>query len=395
MSTVSHKAPPKRRDWSWRSAALRGLLYQIIAIALLAMLTWFLLSNTLENMRVRGIQSGFDFLKQPAGFEIGESIINFDSSDSYGKALLVGVTNTLRVAIVGIFLTTIVGVLVGVGRMSKNFLVQKLCTVYVEIFRNIPVLLQMLMWYIAFTSLLLPVTEALHPLPGVFFSQSGLQFPIPVWSLGQLYAAIGLFAGIAAAWWYRRTTLRHLERTGQVRGILLAVLVLIVVCPLIGWLAGGAPTALDIPEMGGFNVSGGGALTPEYMAVVCGLTFYTAAFLAEIVRGGVASVARGQTEASAALGLSRGQVLRLVLLPQALRVIIPPTTSQYLNVTKNSSLAVAIGYPDLVSIANTSLNQTGRAVECISIIMAVYLTISLLTAGFMNWYNRKVAIKER
>jgi general L-amino acid transport system permease protein len=386
---------PKQLDWSLRSRAVRGVLYQIAAFVLLALLVWFLASNTIDNMQARGIRSGFDFLSQPAGFEIGESVFNFDASQSYGRAFLVGLTNTLRVATVGIVLTTLLGILIGVGRLSHNFLIRKLCEVYVEIFRNIPVLVQLLMWYFVLTALLPPVTEALRPAPSVFLSQSGLQFPTPVWGLGHLYATIGLIVGLAAAWWVRRAAIRHREQTGRTRNVWWPMLGLIIAAPLIGWLAGGAPTAMDVPELGTFNISGGGALTPEYMTVVIGLTLYTAAFLAEIVRGGIVSVAAGQTEAGAALGLSRSQLLRLVLLPQALRVVVPPTTSQYLNLTKNSSLAVAVGYPDLVSISNTTLNQTGRAMECIVIIMAVYLTLSLITAALMNWYNRKAAIKER
>ncbi len=373
---------------------MRGLLYQLVAIILLALLAWFLAGNTLENMRVRGIRSGFDFLAQPAGFDIGESILPFDPSRSYGQAFLVGLANTARVAAIGVVLATLLGILVGIGRLSRNFLIRAVCTVYVETFRNVPVLLQLLMWYFVLTSLLPPVTEALEPVTGVFLSQSGLQFPLPVWRPGQLYAAVGLAAGIAAAWALRNAARRRRERTGQVLRVLWPSLALIVVSPFIGWLAGGAPTLMEFPQPGPFNISGGGALTPEYMTMVLGLTLYTAAFMAEIVRGGIVSVPAGQTEAGAALGLDRSQLLRLVVLPQALRVIIPPTTSQYLNLTKNSSIAVAVGYPDLVSISNTSINQTGRAFECIVIIMAVYLGLSLLIAAVMNFYNRRAAIRE-
>lgn len=386
---------PSGRDWSWRSRALRGLLYQIIAVVLLVLLAWFVAGNTLENMRVRGIQSGFGFLSQTAGFEIGESMLSYDSSHTYGRAFLVGLSNTVRVSAVGIVLATLIGTLIGIGRLSGNFLVRQLCTIYVEVFRNVPLLLQLFMWYFVLTALLPPVTDALQPVAGVFLSQSGLQYPIPIWGHAHVFAALGLGAGCGAAWWYRRAAIRHLERTGEARKVLWAAVALIAAGPLLGWLAGGAPTDMDIPEPGSFNVTGGGAVTPEYMTLLAGLTFYTAAFLAEIVRGGIVSVPIGQTEAASALGLSRKTMLRLVLLPQALRVIIPPATSQYLNLTKNSSLAVAIGYPDLVSISNTTLNQTGRAVECIVIIMAVYLTLSLLTAGIMNWYNSRIAIKER
>jgi len=393
MSKESKSVPG--RDWSWRSRALRGLLYQAIAIALLVALIWYLASNTLTNMRVRGIQSGFDFLNSPAGFQIGESLFDFDSNQTYGIAFLVGLTNTLRVALVGIFFTTLLGILLGVGQLSRNFLVRALCRVYVEVFRNIPLLLQLFIWYIIFTQFLPANSEPLHPVPWVFLSQNGLQYPIPSWEFGHLLSFLGLIAGVIAAWMYKRAAIRHLELTGRIRPLLWPALALIIGGAVLGWLLGGAPNEVWVPEPGEFTIAGGGAITPEYMTLLLGLTLYTASFVAEIVRGGIQSVSVGQTEASSALGLSRTQSLRLVLLPQALRVIIPPMTSQYLNLTKNSSLAVVIGYPDLVSISNTSLNQTGRAVECIAVIMAVYLAISLATAGLMNLYNRKVAIKER
>jgi general L-amino acid transport system permease protein len=387
------------RDWSWRSRArsrtFRGWIYQFLAVLLLVLLAWFLAANTADNMRERGMRSGFDFLSQPAGFEIGESVFAFDSARTYAQAFVVGIVNTVRVAVVGIVLATLLGAAIGVGRLSRNFLVRKICEVYVEAFRNVPVLLQLLMWYFVLTDLLPPATAALQPLPGVFLSQSGLQFPLPVGGAGYDYAGSGLFAGIVLAWLLRRMTIRRREQSGQAVAVFWPALGLIVGLPIVGWLAGGAPTALDVPEAGTFNISGGGALTPEYLTMVIGLTLYTAAFIAEIVRGGILAVPSGQTEAGAALGLARAQRLRLVLLPQALRIIVPPTTSQYLNLTKNSSLAVAVGYPDLVSIANTTSNQTGRSIECIVIIMAVYLTLSLLTALAMNGYNRAIGIRDR
>lgn len=391
------KAAPKTRDWSLRSSATRGLIYQIIAVALLALVVWYLASNTLANMKARGIQSGYDFLSAPAGFQIGESLFDFESTQTYGLAILVGLTNTLRVAIVGIVFTTILGILIGVGQLSRNYLIRNLCRVYVEVFRNIPVLLQLFMWYFTFTQFLPPLTEPVTfaPLEWWYLSQNGFQYPIPVWEFGHVLAAIGAVVGIVAAWIYRRKTLARFEATGHLRPVWWPMLALIIGGGVVGWLIGGAPGELSVPEIGEFSITGGGAITPEYMALTVGLTVYTAAFLAEVVRGGVQSVSLGQSEASAALGLSRGQAMRLVVLPQALRVIIPPTTSQFLNLTKNSSLAVIIGYPDLVSISNTTLNQTGRAVECIAVIMAVYLVISLVTAWGMNAYNRKVAIKER
>ncbi len=392
---MAEKLAPKRRDWSWRSQAFRGIIYQLIAVGLLGFAVWWLATNTLENMRIRGIQSGFGFLAQPAGFDIGESIIEFDSANPYWKAFLVGLSNTLRVAIIGIFFTTILGTLIGIGRLSKNFLLRGLCTWYVELFRNIPVLIQLLMWYFILTTLLPPVAEALQLGPGMYVSKSGMSFPIPEWGFGQALAAAGMVVGLVVSAFYRRWSRAQFERTGIPRATFWPSVAMVVGLGLIGWLAGGAPTALEFPEKTEMNVSGGGAVTPEFLAVVIGLTIYTAAFVAEIVRSGIQSVAWGQSEAASALGLSRGQQLKLVLLPQAMRVIIPPMTNQYLNLTKNSSLAVAIGYPDLVSISNTTLNQTGRAVECIAIIMAVYLTLSLTTAALMNWYNSRAAIKER
>ncbi|MES2877136.1 MAG: ABC transporter permease subunit [Pseudomonadota bacterium] len=334
---MEKQAPGKKRA-SWRSPASRGRLYQLLAISLIAAAVWFLAHNTLRNMALRGIQSGFDFLTDPAGFDIGESLFPFDSGQPYWQAFLIGLSNTLRVALLGIVLTTLLGTLLGVGRFSRNALVRGVCYAYVEVFRNIPVLLQLLMWYLLFAQALPAASEA-WTLGPLFLSKGGLSFPIPVWS------AAGL--------------------------------------------------AFDLPVKGEFAIEHGGALTPEFLAVLLGLTFYTAAFVAEVVRAGIQSVDRGQREAAVALGLNPRQSMRLVLLPQALRVLIPPLTNQFLNLTKNSSLAVAIGYPDVVSIANTALNQTGRAVECIAIVMAVYLCTSLATAGLMHRYNRRAAIKER
>ena len=393
--STAGRAPPKRRVWSWRSQAFRGLLFQILVLAVIAAGIWFLVHNTLENMRARGIQSGFNFLVQPAGFDIGETVVPYDALDPYWKAFLVGVLNTLRVAILGIVMATIFGTLLGVGRFSRNAIVRGLCYAYVEVFRNIPVLLQLLVWYLVFTEILPPIQEPIS-LAGLFYvSKAGFSFPVPVWGAGQAFAGLGALVGIGAAYAYRQWSQRRFERTGQPGSLFKIPILLILGCALLGWVLGGAPTAFSIPEPGGFVMEGGASATPEFLAVLLGLVFYTSAFIAEVVRAGIASVAHGQVEAAGSLGLSRGQAMRMVILPQALRVIIPPMTSQYLNITKNSSLAVAIGYPDVVSIANTSLNQTGRAVECIAIIMAVYLTTSLSTAALMGWYNKRSAIKER
>ena len=390
------RLPPKKRVWTWRSQAFRGVVFQVLAVALLLAAGAYLLNNTLANMRARGIQSGFDFINQPAGFAIGESILPFDSAESYGKAYLVGLSNTLRVAVVGIVAATLLGTLVGIGRLSRNLLVRSLCGAYVEVLRNIPLLLQLFIWYFLLTELLPPVESALQPLAGlVFFSKNGLQFPVPLWNAGHGGTLAGLAAGGVAAWLWQRFAHARFEATGQALPTFWPGAGLLLLCTVVGWLAAGSPSGLDVPERTEISVIGGGAVTPEFLTVLFGLTVYTASYIAEVVRAGIQSVAYGQHEAAAALGLSRGHELRLVQLPQALRVIIPPLTSQYLNLTKNSSLAVAVGYPDLVSIAATSLNQTGRAIECIALVMACYLTLSLLTSALMNLYNRRARLKDR
>ena len=391
---MSRKAPPKKKHWTWRSRALRGVVYQFIAILAVGLGVWWLAGNTMHNMQVRGIQSGFDFLGRPAGFDIGESLYAFDSSHTYLQAFLVGLTNTLRVAVIGILLSTLLGTLLGVGRFSRNALVCGLCYAYVEFFRNVPVLLQLLMWYVFFAEVLPTAAEA-WTLGPLFLSKGGLSFPIPVWETGHVWGVLGLFAGAVLAFAWRRRIFRRFEATGRVGSLFWAPMAIFLLMGVLGWVAGGAPAQFNAPMKGEFAIEQGGSLTPEFLAVLLGLTIYTAAFIAEVVRAGIQSVVRGQGEAAAALGLSPGQSMRLVRLPQALRVIIPPLTNQYLNLTKNSSLAVAIGYPDVVSIATTSLNQTGRAVECIAIIMLVYLTTSLTTSLLMSWYNRRAAIKER
>jgi general L-amino acid transport system permease protein len=392
---LNARAPHKKREWTWRSRAARGLLYQILALMAVAGLVGFLAHNTQQNMQVRGIQSGFDFLGQAAGFDIGETMIPYDPSQSYGRALWVGVLNTLRVAVVGIILTTVLGVLVGVGRFSRNALVRGLCYGYVELFRNVPILLQLLMWYLFFVEVLPPPQAAWNLADLFFLSKGGFSLPAPVWGAGHGWMAAGVLAGIGVGWWWRRRAQQLFELTGQDRNRWAVPMLAVLMLALVGWAVGGAPSEWSVPEQLAFMVDGGISATPEFLAVLVGLVMYTASFVAEVVRGGIQSVSHGQTEAASALGLSRRHQMRLVVLPQALRVIIPPLTNQYLNLTKNSSLAVAIGYPDVVSIANTTLNQTGRAVECIAIIMLVYLCTSLGTSALMNWYNKRVAIMER
>jgi general L-amino acid transport system permease protein len=387
--------PPKTRSFSLRSRAVRGALYQLIALALVVLGVWFLAHNTLENMRTRGIQSGFDFLGQPAGFDIGETLIPYDSMRPYWHAFLAGMVNTLRVAILGIVLTTLLGTLLGIGRFSSNALVRGFCYAYVELFRNVPILLQLLVWYLLLTEWLPNADTALSAFGLIFLSKGGLAYPVPVWELAHGLALLGAVAGGVGAWAWARAARVHFQRTGQPRAVALPGLAFVLLGTVLGWAAGGAPMAWNVPTQAEAAVVDGTSLTPEFLAVLFGLVFYTAAFVAEVVRAGIAAVPRGQTEAASSLGLSKGHTMRLVVLPQALRVIIPPMTNQYLNLTKNSSLAVAIGYPDVVSISNTAINQTGRAVECIAIIMLVYLSTSLSTSAIMNWYNRRAAIKER
>ena len=387
--------PPPKRQWSWRSQAFRGLIYQILAVVGLALALAYLMSNTFANMRARGIQSGFDFFLQPAGFGIGESLFEFDSSQNYLVAYLVGLSNTLRVALVGLVLATVLGTLIAIGRLSNNSLVKALCSSYVEITRNIPLLLQLFMWYFAMTELLPSIESPLQPLAGVFFSKNGLQYPLPVWEPGHWGTLLGLCVGVVAWKLWSRKVQHHFEATGVLKPSFLPGLGVFLACGLIGWLLGGAPSEFDIPEVTEISVVGGGSVTPEYLTLLFGLSVYTSGYIAEVVRAGIQSVSFGQHEAAVALGLKRSQELRLIQLPQALRVIIPPLTSQYLNLIKNSSLAVAVGYPDLVSISSTALNQTGRAIECIALVMLIYLSLSLLTSALMNIYNRRVRIKDR
>jgi general L-amino acid transport system permease protein len=388
------RAPPKK-TFSVRSRAFRGLVYQAFALGALAVLVAWLAHNTFVNMRARGIQSGFGFLVQPAGFDIGETLIPYGSLDPYWKAFLVGVLNTLRVAVIGIVVATVLGVAVGVGRLSRNALVRGLCYGYVELFRNIPVLLQLLMWYLLLIEVLPPISEAIPLGFGGWVSKSGLSFPVPQFEAGYFVALAGALVGLGLAGIWARIARRRFEASGRPLPVLWPAFSLVLACAVAGWFLGGAPNTWDIPVRGDRIVGSGATVTPEFIAVLVGLVIYTGSFIAEVVRSGIQSVAPGQGEAAAALGLSRGQAMRLVVLPQALRVIVPPLTSQYLNLTKNSSLAVAIGYPDVVSIGNTAINQTGRAVECIALIMAVYLSLSLATSALMGWYNRRVAILER
>ncbi|WP_459616801.1 amino acid ABC transporter permease [Bordetella sp. 2513F-2] len=385
-------APPRRL--SWNDPGVRAVVYQVIALGAVALGVWFLVSNTLTNLSVRNISTGFGFLDREAGFAIGETAIAYDPSHTYGRAIVVGLLNTLRVAVLGIILATILGTLIGIGRLSKNWLISRLTSIYVEVMRNVPLLLQLFFWYAIITESMPGPRQAHNPLPGVFLSNRGLKVPgLEGASLDWILAGLGLaiVAIVVLANWARK---RHAQ-TGHLFPLGRWVLILLVGLPVLGWLLSGMSLTLDMPVLKGFNFAGGLTLSPEFAALLAGLVIYTSAFVAEVVRSGVQAVSHGQWEAASSLGLRRGLVLRLVVLPQALRVIIPPMTSQYLNLTKNSSLAVAIGYPDIVSVVNTTLNQTGQAIEGILIIMAAYLTVSLSISVFMNWYNKRIALVER
>lgn len=386
-------APARRL--SWNDPDVRSVVYQVVALGLVALVGWFLISNTLHNLSVRNIASGFGFMEREAGFAIGESPIAFGPENTYGRAVLVGLLNTLRIAAVGIILATIIGTIVGIARLSKNWLIAKLATVYVEVVRNVPLLLQLFFWYAVITETLPGPRQAIDAGLGIFISNRGIKFPAPTDHVAFDLAAFGFLLAIVLAVAVSHWAKKRQDATGQPFPVWWTGLGLIVGMPILGWLVGGAPMELDMPVLRGFNFSGGATLTPEFAALLAGLVIYTAGFVAEVVRAGIQAVNYGQWEAAGALGLSRTRTLRLVVLPQSLRVIIPPMTSQYLNLTKNSSLAVAIGYPDIVSIANTTLNQTGQAIEGIMIIMAVYLSISLSISVFMNWYNKHIALVER
>jgi general L-amino acid transport system permease protein len=393
-SRVARRPPSAGIKLSFNDPVVRAIFWQVVVVAVVGLAVWYLVSNTARNLEARRIASGFAYLWREAGLPIGEAMIDYSPSNSYFRALVVGVLNTLRVAVIGIVLATILGTVLGIARLSKNWLLAKIASIYVEVLRNVPLLLQLLFWYSILQALPAP-RASLNPVPGVFLSVRGLRFPWLDW-LPQYEFVLGAFVvGLVATIVYSKWARRKQDATGEQSPVLWVGLGLMIGLPLVVFLILGAPLQVDVPELRGFNFVGGLTITPEFTALLIGLVMYTAAFIAEIVRSGIQAVSWGQTEAAAALGLKRGQALRLIILPQAMRVIIPPMTSQYLNITKNSSLAVAIGYPDIVSIANTILNQTGQAIEGIATIMAVYLTVSLSISLFMNWYNRRIALKER
>ncbi|MGY3619531.1 general L-amino acid transport system permease protein [Bradyrhizobium sp. USDA 10063] len=386
-----HRRPIRR---SWSRQQISGLIWQIVVIAIAVAVVGFLWSNAVHNLSVRRISTGFAFLGREAGMPIADSWLAYSPKDPYARAFLVGIVNTLRVAVIGIVLATVLGTAIGIARLSSNWLLSRLAAVYVEVLRDLPLLLQLLFWYVLMQGL--PAARAAwKPIDGVFLSNRGLVLPsIPIHA-ANLWAIGAVVLGLGAFYFLRRRLIARQMRDGQPRRLWPYGLILIVLAPaLVSWAVGASWTVTK-PELRGFNFVGGLTLAPEYFALLIALVTYTSAFIAEIVRSGIQAVPRGQWDAAAALGLRRSFVLQHIVLPQALRVIIPPMTSQYLNLTKNSSLAVAVGYQDIVSIANTTLNQTGQAIEAIALIMSVFLTISLAISLFMNWYNARIALVER
>jgi general L-amino acid transport system permease protein len=388
-------APKKALRLSWSDPVFRAIVWQVVIVGLVVLIVWYLVGNTNRNLSARHIATGLAFLQRVAGIPIGESPIAYNPAvDTYGTALIIGILNTLRVAAVGIVLATILGTLIGIGRLSGNWLLAKLTAFYVETLRDIPVLLQLFFWY-SILQTLPPPKQAWHIGSAVFLSNRGAKVAELVWQPAHSWAFAAFVLGAIGTYAWNRVARARQEATGSRPRVWPVAVLWMIAFPVIVWALFGAPLEFEVPTVRGFNFQGGGTISPEYFALLLGLVIYTAAYIAEIVRSGIQAVPLGQWEAAGALGLRRGTILRRIVLPQALRVIIPPLTSQYLNITKNSSLAVAIGFQDIVSIAYTTLNQTGQAIEGIAIIMAVYLTISLSISLFMNWYNAHIALVER
>lgn len=380
----------------WNNPKVRTFVFQTLALATVFWFGWTLFHNTLSNMESRGISTGFGFLDQTSGFGIIMSLIPYDSTMTYGRTFFVGLLNTLLVSAMGVVAATIIGFVVGVARLSSNWLVAKLALIYIETIRNIPLLLQIFFWYFAVLQTLPSPRQSIDVADMFFLSNRGLYFPTASAEPGFDWVMAALVAGIAAAVFVHRWAKQRQLRTGQLFPALRVGTLLILALPLLVFVLAGSPLVWDMPSLTGFNFTGGASILPELAALWIALSLYTASFIAEIVRSGILAVNSGQTEAASALGLKSSFTLRLVVIPQAMRVIIPPLTSQYLNLVKNSSLATAIAYPDLVSVfMGTTLNQTGQAVEVVAITMAVYLTISLIISGLMNIYNRAAALQER
>ena len=396
MSVASETRTVERHS-IWRNEFARGIILQAVVAGALLLLALFIVHNTAVNLAKRGIASGFGFLDNIAGFQPTFSLIPFDiTTATNSRVFLLGLVNTLVVSAIGVVLTTLLGFIIGIARLSPNFIISKLAAVYVDVVRNVPLLAQIIFWYFGVLSTLPNVRQSLSVLGTFYLNQRGLFMPAPVAQPGYWIVPLALVIAIVAAVVIHRWAHRRQMLTGQQFPSLSVGFSLIVALPVLTDVILGSHVEWSLPELKGFNFQGGMSVLPEFVALLLALTIYTAAFIAENVRAGVQAVSHGQTEAARALGLRASMTTRLVILPQALRVIVPPLTSQYLNLAKNSTLGVIIAYPDLVSVfAGTVQNQTGQAVECVAITMAVYLVISLLISAFMNWYNRKIALVER
>ncbi|MCP8882432.1 amino acid ABC transporter permease [Devosia sp. XJ19-1] len=375
---------------------IRGIIYQIVVATLLIGFILWIIGNTAANLAAQNKTTGFDFLWRTAGFDISFSLLPWTRASYYWEAFLVGLLNTLLVAVIGIFFATILGFTIGIARLSSNFIISSLATIYVELIRNIPLLLQLFFWYFAVLKAMPAVRDAIQLPFDTFISQRGIMVPKPLPDEQFVFVWIGLALAIVTVIALRYWAKKRLEATGKRFPVFLTSIVILLGLTSLVYVISGASVSFELPVLERFNFRGGLQLPPEFVALAFGLTIYTASFIAETVRAGILAVNKGQTEAAQSLGLKENDRLRLVIVPQAMRVIVPPLTSQYLNLTKNSSLGAAIGYPELVNVfAGTSLNQTGRAIECIAITMAVYLIFSLLTSAIMNWYNGRVRLVER
>ena len=380
----------------WSDKRYRAVLMQILVVAGVFALVAFLAANAVANLRELGKTFGFDFLWAPASYDINQSLIPYNSRDTHFRAAVVGLINTGLVAVAGCVFATILGFILGVLRLSSNWLINRIVYCYVEFTRNVPVLVQILLWHGVIVSTLPSPRQALTPTEGVYLSNRGFYVPAPVMESGIWLVAAAFLVAVAGTILFKRWAKQQQEATGKIYPVFSIGAAAIIGLPVIAFFVAGMPISLDAPELSGFNFQGGMVLRPEFTALWFALSVYTAAFIAEIVRAGIQSVSHGQTEAAFALGIRPNWTMRLIIIPQALRVIVPPLTSQYLNLTKNSSLAIAIGYMDIVAtLGGITLNQTGKEMECMMLVLLIYLGISLLISAFMNWYNRRIALVER
>jgi len=379
-----------------RNEKVRGILYQVLVVFGFGLLAWFIAKNTAHNIEIRGIRTGFDFLNSTAGFDITESPIPFTPQSTHWDVFKVGLLNTLIISFAGIIFSTILGLIIGVARLSPNWLINRIAAGYIETFRNIPVLLQILFWYNVVLATLPATRNSINLFNSIFINNRGVFLPKPIFGDGAWLIGVALIAAIIGSWWLHRWALKRHDETGKTFPVFRTSLALLILLPTLAYFVAGQPITFEYPVLKGFNFDGGKVYTPEFLALLFALSIYTATFIAEAIRSGIEAVPKGQKEAATSLGLTPTQSLRFVILPQAIRIAIPSIINQYLNLTKNSSLAAAIGYPELVTIfAGTSLNQTGQALEIIGITMLTYLIISLVVSLVLNWFNAKMKIKER